>query len=194
MSMPPPPQGNPYASAPPQGNPYASAPPQGNPYAAAPPQTPYGHPQPAPGYPQAHQMPGYGQPMAGVPQPPTCRICAAYPAVEVTIRGHVGMLLMMRFLKWQGPFCRTCGTAMRRQATTNTLWQGWWSPFSLFIFNPYTIINNLVVRGKLNKLPEPGPATHVARPDPGKSVLQRPASYVALVPILWFLFLIVRGG
>lgn len=183
MSVPPPPQGNPYASAPPQGNPYVSAPPQGNPYVSG-----HNQPQPTPGYAP------YGQPMAGVPQPPTCRVCAAYPAVEVTIRSHVGMLLMMRFQKWQGPFCRTCGTAMRRDATTNTLWQGWWSPFSLFIFNPYTIINNLVVRGKLNKLPEPGPAIYGARPDPGKSVLQRPAAYVALLPILWFLFLIVRGG
>ncbi|MFI0815597.1 hypothetical protein ACH4TX_02165 [Streptomyces sp. NPDC021098] len=183
MSVPPPPQGNPYASAPPQGNPYAAGPPQGNPYASG-----YNQPHPAPGY------DAYGQPMAGVPQPPTCRVCAAYPAAEVTIRAHVGMLLMMKFQKWQGSFCRTCGTAMRRDATTNTLWQGWWSPFSLLIFNPYTIINNLVVRGKLNKLPEPGPAIYGARPDPGKSVLQRPAAYVALLPILWFLFLIVRGG
>lgn len=183
MSMPPQPQGNPYASAPPQGNPYAT------------PHAPYGQPQQPPHYCQhPHPAAGYGQPMAGVPQVPACRVCASYPAAEVTIRSHVGMLIMMRFQKWEGPYCRTCGTAMRREATTNTLWQGWWSPFSMVIFNPYTIISNLVVRGKLNKLPEPGPAMYGARPDPGKSVLQRPAAYVALLPILWFLFLIVRGG
>jgi len=180
MSMPPPPHGNPYASAQPQGNPYA-----------APPQAPYGYPHQAPGYNQPHQMPGYGQPMAGVPQVPACRICAAQPAAEVTIRSHVGLLLMMRFKKWEGPFCRTCGTALRRDATTNTLWQGWWSPFSAVIFNPYTIIHNLVVRGKLDKLPEPGPAVYGTRPDPGKSVLQRPVAYVALLPILWFLYLVI---
>ncbi|MFD7507077.1 hypothetical protein [Streptomyces sp. NPDC059850] len=180
MSMPPPPPGNPYAAAPSQGNPFA-----------APPQAPYGHPQPAPGYNQPHQTPGYGQQPAGVPGVPACRICAAQPAAQVTIRSHVGLLLMMRFKKWEGPFCRTCGTALRREATTNTLWQGWWSPFSAVIFNPYTVIHNVVVRGKLNKLPEPGPAMYGTRPAPGKSVLQRPVSYVALVPILWFLYLVI---
>src|SRR3954468_7902005 len=132
MSMPPSPQGNPYAAGPPQGNPYAAGPPQA-PYGHPQPAPGYGHPQQTPGYGHPQQTPGYGQQMAGVPQAPTCRICAAQPAAEVTIRSHVGLLLMMRFKKWEGPFCRTCGTALRRDATTNTLCQGWWSPFSAVI-------------------------------------------------------------
>ncbi|MET7903841.1 hypothetical protein ABZS86_21310 [Streptomyces sp. NPDC005355] len=171
-------------------------PPSGNPYAAQP-QAPYAQPQPLPTYPS---YPGsYGQPVAGAnaglphaaPQQLTCRRCAVYPAEDVTIRSHQGMLVLMRFQRWEGPFCRTCGTAMFRQMTTKTLWQGWWSPFSAVIFNPFTIISNLVVRRKINKLSEPGYDQSGIRLDPGKPVLHRPAAYIALLPILWFLFLVV---
>ncbi|MET8009717.1 hypothetical protein ABZU86_02770 [Streptomyces sp. NPDC005271] len=75
--------------------------------------------------------------------------------------------------------------------TTKTLWQGWWSPLSAVLFNPFTVISNLVVRRKINKLSEPGFDQSGTRPDPGKSVLQRPAAYIALLPILWFLYLVV---
>jgi hypothetical protein len=183
MTVPPPPQGNPYAAQP-------------HP-AYGPPQAPYAQPQPLPAYPN---HPGsYGQPMGGVnaglphsaPQQLTCRVCAAYPAVDVTIRSHQGMFLLMRFHKWEGPFCRTCGTALFRAAITKTLWQGWWGPLSAVIFNPFTIIKNLVVRRKINKLHEPGYDQHGTRPDPGKPVLQRPAAYVALLPVLWVLFVLI---
>lgn len=214
-----PPQGNPYATpqaAPPQGNPYAARPqaapqawppagqqigvPQANPYGAQPhsygtqPQAqPYGtqaQPPGAPGYPYGAQAPAYGiQPGA----PAMCRFCGGSPAADVTFRAHRGLLILMTFRKMDGPMCMTCGLAVYRTLTTHTLWQGWWSPFSLFIFTPFTLVWNLVAVRKVKRLPAPGPGQLGPRFDPGVPVHRRPLAYVALVPVLWILFLIVSG-
>ncbi|MEU5114906.1 hypothetical protein AB0G64_25795 [Streptomyces longwoodensis] len=200
-----PPQGNPYAAAPQAGGPhpyaqqggYPQAPavppqqPTGNPYAANP-GGPYGHPGTpyAPAPPQTHP----GQPYAH-PQPlaPACRFCGGSPAVPVTFRAHRGLLVVMTFRKLDGPMCGTCGVAVHRTLTTETLWQGWWSPFSLFLFTPFTLIHNLVVSRKVKKLQAPAPGQHGRQVDPGVPVHRRPLAYVGLVPVLWLLFMIVSG-
>ncbi|WP_368396423.1 DUF6508 domain-containing protein [Streptomyces sclerotialus] len=190
-------------------------PPHANPYAQPQQaQSQYGYPQqPQYGYPQ---QPQYGMPPApygmspqggqpyGVPQQGTgpyggqpgqeaCRFCGGMPAVRVTFRAHQGFLILMRFLKYDGPMCGNCGLAVHRAMTTATLWQGWWSPFSLFIFTPFTLIWNLVARRKVSKLPHPAPGQHGQRKDPGKPVYQRPLAYVALIPVLWIFFMIFQG-
>ncbi|WP_199896507.1 hypothetical protein [Streptomyces niger] len=99
----------------------------------------------------------------------------------------------MRFQKYDGPMCGNCGIAVYRTMMTATLCQGWWSPFSLFIFTPFTIIWNLIARGKVSKLPHPAPGQHGQQADPGKPVHQRPLAYVALIPVLWICFLILQG-
>jgi hypothetical protein len=127
---------------------------------------------------------------AGIPawQPTalTCRICEARPAATVTVRAHQGLLFMMRFHTVDGPFCRTCGTAVVRDLTTKTLWQGWWSPFSLVFFSPFTLVWNLFASRKLAELSPPGPtAPGTTRIPEGKPVHQRPMAYIAIVPLIW---------
>ncbi|MET9418064.1 hypothetical protein ABZY03_28525 [Streptomyces klenkii] len=110
--------------------------------------------------PYQQQPPAYGYAAPGAaPAPvfagPSCRMCGGFPAAEATVRQHQGILIMMRFLHVRGPFCRNCGLAVVRDMTGKTLWQGWWSPVSLVIFTPFTLIWNMVVKSKLEKLPPP---------------------------------------
>ncbi|MEU1626703.1 hypothetical protein ABZ746_15525 [Streptomyces sp. NPDC020096] len=166
------------------------------PYAPAPPPAPYGQ-QPA--QPNPYASGGYAQPIAPAPAPAqwagaqhVCRFCGAYPAVNTTVRRHQGLILMMRFIHLKGPFCRTCGTAVFRDMTTKTLWQGWWSPFSLVLINPVTLIINLIARSRINTLPEPVPGQPGPQMDPGKPMTSRPAVLVALIPLAWWIVLIVQ--
>ncbi|GAA1906417.1 hypothetical protein [Streptantibioticus ferralitis] len=166
------------------------------PYAPVPHPAPYGH-QPA--QPNPYASGGYGRQAAPAPAPAhgtagqhVCRICGAFPAVDATVRRHQGMLLMMRFVHLKGPFCRTCGTAVFRDMTTKTLWQGWWSPFSLVAINPITIIINLIARSRINKLPQPVPGQPGAQLNPGKPMTSRPAVLVVLLPLAWWIGLIVQ--
>lgn len=141
-------------------------------------------------YPGQHpgQQPQYGQsfPQQGAQQSfapqgqMTCRFCGGYPAVEATVRGHQGMIILMRFLKLRGPFCRTCGIASVRDMTSKSLWQGWWGVGSSII-NPITMLMNIGPMQKFKSLPEPQPGP--GRPmDPGKPLFQRPAMLMLLVP------------
>ncbi|MFJ6211944.1 hypothetical protein ACIQGZ_01165 [Streptomyces sp. NPDC092296] len=112
-----------------------------------------------------------------------CRFCGSVPAVEATIRGHQGLVIIMWFRYVHGPFCRSCGIATHREMTTRSLWQGWWSVFSMFI-NPITMLINVPQRLKINKLPPPIPGSPGTPMPVGKPVLARPAAWVALVPII----------
>ncbi|MFI1047613.1 hypothetical protein ACH4U3_17730 [Streptomyces griseoruber] len=184
-----PPPGNPYATPVPQAVPNPYAQPGGYPQTAGVPQQagPYG-------YPAQQGHPGYAA-YQGHPQPPapTCMFCAGAPAVHVTFRAHRGILVLMTFGKQSGMMCATCGLAVYRELTTRTLWQGWWSPFSLFLFTPFTVLHNLVVARKVKKLQPPAPGQHGPQVDPGVPVRRRPLAYVAFVPVLWVLFMIVTG-
>ncbi|MEV4612337.1 hypothetical protein AB0K43_06995 [Kitasatospora sp. NPDC049258] len=131
-------------------------------------------------------MPGpfLGPPAAApVGYGPVCRFCGSVPAVEATVRGHQGILMVMRFLKLTGPFCRTCGVAAHRDMTAKSLWQGWWSFFSILI-NPITMLVNLPQRAKINKLPPPIPGAPGRPMDPGKPLFRRIAALGFLVPVL----------
>ncbi|MGW6818233.1 LppU/SCO3897 family protein [Streptomyces sp. NPDC055005] len=205
MATPPPQQGsvpqhrhNPYAQPPGHGNPYAQPPQQqpavhGNPYAQ--PQPGAGAPQPGAGAPQPA---GHGNPFAaGVPgqgaplphpghQAPQqgghgCRLCGAQPAAQATVRGHQGMVLMMRSLSVQGPFCRDCGTATVRDMSAKTLWQGWWGPMSLLL-TPITVLRNLGPRSTFAKLAAPQGGFR-APLDPGRQLRRRPQALVVSVPM-----------
>lgn len=159
---------------PPQGqNPFGQPPPQGqNPYGQAPQQ-----------YPQQQ----YAQAGGG-----GCTLCGGFPAVQATVRGHQGFLVMMKFLKRKGSFCRTCGIATHREMTTKTLWQGWWGIGS-FIITPITVLLNLSPRSKFNKLPAP---TGGVRPplDPGRPIFARPGAFGALIPVLVVILIVVAAA
>ncbi|MGW7059799.1 hypothetical protein ACWGHM_14930 [Streptomyces sp. NPDC054904] len=192
MATPPPQQGsvpqhqhNPYAQQPGQGNPYAQQPQQppghGNPYAqqqpGGAPQQPAGHGNPFAAGPFPH--PGHHAPQQG--GGPGCRLCGAQPAAHATVRGHQGMVLMMRSLSVQGPFCRDCGTATVRGMSAKTLWQGWWAPMSMLL-TPITVLRNLGPRSTFAGLAAPQGGF---RPplDPGKQLRRRPEALVVSVPM-----------
>lgn len=150
MTTPPP---NPYAQQPqyaPQPNPYAQQP---NPYAQQPQYAPQPNPYAQQGaYPQpgAYGMPAGGY--AGHGPYPTCRFCGTAPAADVTFRAHRGLLVLMTFRKLEGPMCHSCGMRVYKQLTTETLWQGWWSPLSLVLFTPLTLLWNVISSAKVKKL------------------------------------------
>jgi hypothetical protein len=206
-----------YAPPPSYGQPvYGQAPQPGQrqPQPGYPPQH---YPQPQPGYPPQHYpqaQPGYppqqqtamaqptqaapaGYPAAQASPELECRLCRSVPAARAKFRGHQGMLIIMRFLSLDGPFCRDCGLATYRNMTSRTLVQGWWGYVS-FIITPLTVLWNLIPRQKVASLPPPRPAAHGQshRPlDPGAPLLMRPMSIIGLaIPpalIMLFIFLIV---
>jgi hypothetical protein len=104
------------------------------------------------------------------------------PAAQATIRGHQGLLVIMRFRTLKGPFCRDCGIAAHRDMTSKSLWQGWWGLASLVI-NPITMLANLPQRARINKLPPPVPGAPGTPMDPGKPIFARPGSWGILAGI-----------
>jgi hypothetical protein len=171
---------------------------------------PFGQPQPAQGQPfgqpqqfqqqapyqQGQSFPEHGQsfPAQGqfpqgqpgyAPMPQAalqCRFCGGFPAVDATVRGHQGMIVLMRFLKLQGPFCRTCGIATVRDMTAKSMWQGWWGIGSSIV-NPISMLTNIGPWSKFKNLPEPAPGAPGRPMDPGKPLFKRPAILGLLLPV-----------
>jgi hypothetical protein len=124
----------------------------------------------------------------GPPQPPSygyaqgCEVCGAQPAAAVTVRAHQGMIVVMRTVTRRGVLCRTCGLAVYRKMTSDTLVTGWWGLFSLFV-TPFVVLGNVLgARSALRRLPEPYGAL---RPplDPGRRVLRRAPAMLVLTPL-----------
>ncbi|GGV59923.1 DUF6508 domain-containing protein [Streptomyces thermoviolaceus] len=131
----------------------------------------------------------------GAPRPPQapvrCRYCGGSPAVDVSFRAHRGLLVLLGFRRMDGPMCRMCGLGVHRALTTHTLCWGWWSPLSLVLFGPLTLVRNLLAVRRVARLAEPGPGLLGRRFDPGLPVHRRPRAYVALIPLVWVVGLIV---
>ena len=122
-----------------------------------------------------------------------CRFCGHVPAVDVTFRGHRGMVVLMQFLHLRGPFCRDCGVATFRDMTAKTLIQGWYG-YASFLITPITVLINAARRGKVANLPAPqrppyGPS---GRPmNPGAPLFARPSALIGLgIPVLLIMLLI----
>ncbi|GAB3923617.1 hypothetical protein GCM10029976_014090 [Kribbella albertanoniae] len=201
-TSPPQPPQNPYGGQPANYGPQAEQFPQytqpGQPQAPQPqqpqydqpqygqPQAPYGQQQPGP-YQQQYAQPG-GQfpqpeqfPQQAQYQPGTCRFCGGFPAVDATVRGHQGMLIVMRWLKLTGPFCKTCGTATVRDMTAKTMVQGWWGIGSAIV-TPFVMLSNIGPAQKFKQLPEPQPGQRQPM-NVGKPLFKRPQALMLLVPI-----------
>jgi len=166
---------------------------------------PYGGPAPAPapygGVPMGHPgPPAYGPQDAyaggqqahypgqqqatppGAPVLTACRLCGSVPATPVKFRGHQGMIVIMRFLSTEGPFCRTCGLGVFRHMTSRTLVQGWYG-YGSFIITPITVLINLIRRARVVALAPPQPNPYgPSRPpmDPGPRLLQLPMTWVGI--------------
>ncbi|MFB6850573.1 DUF6508 domain-containing protein [Streptomyces sp. NPDC056373] len=143
--------------------------------------------------PEPRRLPDQDLPELPDPSLPMCRFCGGSPAADVAFRAHRGLVVLMGFRKTDGPMCMTCGLAVYRALTTHTLAWGWWSPLSLFLFAPLTLVRNALAVRKVKRLPAPGPGTLGPRYDPGVPVRRRPRAYIALIPALWVLFMIVTG-
>lgn len=167
-----------YAPPPAYAVPTAKPPVQAAPPAYGPP--PGWGPQPGPGFPGQAQQ--FGQ-LAMT----ACRFCGNVPAVDTKFRGHQGMIVVMRFLHTDGPFCRDCGLGTFRHMTARTLVQGWYGYASLLI-TPITVLINIVRRGKVAKLapPQPNPFGPSRAPmNPGPRLLARPMTWFGLlIPFL----------
>ncbi|MFF4339126.1 hypothetical protein ACFY00_04180 [Kitasatospora sp. NPDC001540] len=124
-----------------------------------------------------------GAPYQADPTRPHCRFCGSVPALDVTVRGHQGFLVMMKFLRLPGPFCRDCGTATVRRMTANSLWQGWWGLASSLI-NPFTMLMNLVTWLKLRKLAPPAPGAPGTPLPVGRPLYLRPQILGLLIPVV----------
>ncbi|MFJ9893615.1 hypothetical protein ACIQPR_09805 [Streptomyces sp. NPDC091280] len=126
-------------------------------------------------------------------QPPACRQCGVTPAAVVTIRAHRGLILAARWQHIDGPFCGLCGIALVRDMTTTTLWKGWWSLVSLIVGAPFSLVSNGIAYRKLRQLQPAVPAPGTRQIPLGKPVLHRPASYVALIPLILAAAVIARA-
>lgn len=129
--------------------------------------------------PPHHPLPPHGYRHTA---PPACRICGAVPAVHTVVRGHRGLVVTLRFLTEEGAFCRTCGTAVYRRMTSDTLWQGWWGLLSVFA-TPVTLAMNIRARARIRALPHP--VGHL-RPQlvPGRRVLARLPALVIVTALV----------
>jgi hypothetical protein len=194
-------------SGPPTG--FEPAPYPGSPAAFAP--APMGYPA-APYAPQQPAYPGGpvpGQDFSGPPPAPatpypgaaagqmamlSCRLCGSVPAVNATFRGHVGMVYLMRFKRFEGPFCRDCGLGTFRHMTSRTLVQGWYG-YASFVITPITVLINLVRRNKVARLapPQPNPFGPSRQPmNPGNRLLARPMTWIGLaIPFVVLALLIL---
>ncbi|MEU2438966.1 hypothetical protein ABZ595_22720 [Streptomyces rubradiris] len=133
-------------------------------------------------YPQS-PYPAYPYQQPGAPYPPVagpgCEVCGALPAAPVTVRGHQGMVVLMRFLRRRGTLCRPCALAVFRQMQRDTLIRGWWGPLSV-VLTPVTLLVNLGALARIRKLPAPVTAAWRPPLDPGRPLLRRPAVLLPL--------------
>ena len=154
----------------------------------------------APGQQGQHQQPGQfpqdqaaqGQFMPVAQGTLQCRFCGGMPAVQATVRGHQGLIILMRFLKLEGPFCRTCGVATIRDMTAKSMWQGWWGIGSMIV-NPIMMLVNLGTYSKFKHLPEPAPGAPGRPMDPGKPLFKRPVILGLLLPIALIALIVIAN-
>jgi hypothetical protein len=84
----------------------------------------------------------------------TCESCGQSPARRITVRRHVGMLIMQQFISLKVTACRPCGRRLIRSHTGRTLWQGWWGMISFF-FNWFVLMANAWAWFRLGRIDKP---------------------------------------
>lgn len=84
----------------------------------------------------------------------TCESCGGRPARRITVRRHVGLFYLQRFVTVKTVACRACGRRLVRDFTLRTLAQGWWGLISFF-FNWFVLAANAVAWLRLGRLNEP---------------------------------------
>jgi hypothetical protein len=101
----------------------------------------------------------------------TCESCGRVPARRVTVRRHVGLFYLQRFVTVKAVACSACGRRLVRDFTLRTLAQGWWGLISFF-FNWFVLAANAVAWLRLGRLNDP-------------SVSGTDGSAAVAVPVAW---------
>jgi len=83
-----------------------------------------------------------------------CQVCGRTPAAQLTLRRHVGMLIMQKFFRAKPTLCRDHGRQVAKQWLTKTLVQGWWGIVSFFV-NFVAVGTDIAALRKASKLGEP---------------------------------------
>lgn len=86
--------------------------------------------------------------------PLTCDSCGRSPAVPITVRRHVGLIVLQQFITMRVNACRSCGRSLVRRYTLQTLWQGWWGLISFF-FNWFVLAANALAWRRASSLQSP---------------------------------------
>jgi hypothetical protein len=126
------------------------------------------------------------------PRPDECLFCGHQPALPITLRRNLGLLITHRVSTLGGSFCRDCGTALFRSTQNRTLIGGWWGLISFFS-NFLAIFINFVAWAQLRGLGPPSPPTEpldVPSPmpmDPGRSVYRRFGFWMVAAIVAFFL-------
>ena len=83
-----------------------------------------------------------------------CESCGRAPARRITVRRHIGLLVLQQFVTVRVLACRPCGRALVRRYTGRTLWQGWWGAISFF-FSWFVLASNAFAWTRLGRLDPP---------------------------------------
>jgi hypothetical protein len=83
-----------------------------------------------------------------------CYFCGRYPAQVFSVRRHVGMLVVQRFIKLRQALCRDHAREITKAFTLKTLWQGWWGYISFFV-NWFVLAANATVFLRANRMSAP---------------------------------------
>lgn len=96
----------------------------------------------------------FSLPFSAAAAAPTCDSCGRSPARPITVRRHVGLLVLQQFVTVKVTACRSCGRSLIGRFTARTLWQGWWGIISFF-FNWFVLAANAVAWRRLGSLAAP---------------------------------------
>jgi hypothetical protein len=110
-------------------------------------------------------------------------VCGATPAIPVTLRSVVAMVVVGVTSTFRGVYCRDCGLAMFRKRMSATLLTGWWG-FLHFFVNLGVIAGNLGARAQLMRLAAPMRNPGARYLDPGRPVFLRAGFIISAAVLL----------
>lgn len=83
-----------------------------------------------------------------------CSVCGRAPARNLTMRRHVGLIVLVRLVRVRAPFCRDHGIQLAKEHLRRTLVEGWWA-FPSLILNWFAIFTDWRALRRSRKLPFP---------------------------------------
>jgi len=87
---------------------------------------------------------------------PVCQVCGRQPAIQITVRRHIGMIILQKFVRAKPTLCRVHGEQVVKAFLKKTLVEGWWGIISFFV-NFFVIAADLAELSRLRKLAPPTP-------------------------------------